>query len=60
MEITDIASMSIAMHQQQAADSCGIAVARKALDTQEQQGAQLVEALQQLPAPSTHQLDIRI
>ena len=60
MEINDIASISIAMHQQQTAESCGVAVTRKALDTAEQQGAQLVEALQQLPAPSTHALDIRI
>ena len=61
MEITDIANMSIAMHQQSAELSTGIAVTRKAQDLQQQQGAQLIEQLQQLPAaPSNHKLDILV
>ncbi|MCI2047899.1 MAG: YjfB family protein [Faecalibacterium sp.] len=60
MEITDIASLSMSMHQQSTEQACGVAVARKAQDTQEQQGALLVQQLQQLPAPSAHKLDITI
>lgn len=59
MDVTAAAAASIAMHQSQLQQAASISVLQKVMDSQETQGAALIEELRQaVPPPAGQQLDI--
>ena len=59
MDVTAAAAASIAMHQSQLQQAMSISVMKKVMDSQETQGAALIEELRQAaPPPAGQQLDI--